>query len=213
MADSTSVCNQALAELGSTLIQSFQDGTSVSTLCGEIYPDTMTSVLEAHPWNWATRRVWLSQLAETPPFGWNYQYSVPPDYLKARGTDQDDHWSSPRAWTIELNALGHQVIVSNQDALGIVYTARVEDVNLWSPLARQVLVKMLASRLAKPLTGQMSVVEEKLKEALLLLAQAKMSDGREGTPQVLHRPARLWAARQSHAGVWPYLRPPGPNDP
>jgi hypothetical protein len=213
MASPVSICNQALAELGSTLISSFDEGTSVATLCGELYPDTRDSTLEAHIWNFATRRVMLAQLVDTPPFGWAYQYSMPADYLKARGTDQEDRWSTPRTWAVELNALGHQVIVSNQATLGIVYTARVEDLNLWSPLARQVLVKLLASRLAKPLTGQNSVEQLKLQEMGALLLEAKKSDGREGTPQRLRLPGRLYAARRAHSGVWPYTFVPHPDDP
>lgn len=200
MPDPTSVCNEALGELGHSPIFSFTDGTSISTLCGEHYPTSRDATLELAPWNFAKRRVWLARLADAPPFGWASMYSLPPDYIKARGTDQDEECFGPPGWDIEINDLGHRVVVSNEERVGLVYTARIEDLNLWSPLARQVLVKMLASRLAKAITGQNSTQEQKLKEMVGMLSEGKRSDGREGTPKVLAIPPRMGIARHARGG-------------
>jgi hypothetical protein len=127
-------------------------------------------------------------------------YSLPTDpyCLVVRSTDQDN--TIP--YEVGLDSLKHRVLYSNQGAVSISYTARIEDLNLWSPLAIQVLVKLLASRLAKAITGQSSLQESKIKEAYALLPEAKRSDGREGTPKIIHRPVGLIAARHRLGGGW-----------
>jgi hypothetical protein len=200
MPDPIGVCNQALGELGAAPILSFQDGTSVATLCSQLYADTRDAVLSLHPWNFCTVYVALARLVETPPFGWLYMYSLPtqPYCLTVRSTDQDN--TVP--YEIGLDSQGHRVLLSDQGTVSISYTARIEDLNLWSPLAVQVLVKMVAGRLAKAITGQSSVAELKIKEAYALLPEAKRSDGREGTPKIIHRPVGLIAARHRLGGGW-----------
>jgi hypothetical protein len=200
MPDPTSVCNEALGELGQAPIFSFHDDTSISTLCGQIYPTARDATLEMYPWNFATRRTWLARLAEPPAFGWSYAFGLPPDYLKARGTDHDHRSGGYMDFAIELDETGHRVLLSNQQRVGLLYTAHVDDLNLWSPLAEQVLVKVLAGRLAKAITGQGGTAELKLKEAIGLLAEARHSDGREGTPNILRIPPRLLASRLTQGG-------------
>lgn len=206
MYDATSLCNEALGELGHSPIFSFTDGTSISTLCGTIYPGTLTEVLTMHPWNFSKRRAWLVRLVEAPPFGWRYAFTLPPDYLVARGTNRDEDFFGPPGWDVEVNADGHRVVVSNEERVGLVYHAHVEDLNLWSPLARQVLVKLLAARLSKAITGQNSTAERFLKEAVGLLSEGRRSDGREGTPKTVTLPPRMAIAR--HATGYASLRYP-----
>lgn len=196
MSSPVSVCNQALGELGETLLTSLDEGTSPALLCNEHYPAARDMTLDLHPWNWATRRVRLALSADTPAFGYDYQYLLPTDpyCLTVR---QVDPAGTP--WEVELDALGHRVLLSDETGVGIVYTARVEDLNLWSPLALQVLVKVLASKLAKPLTGQSSVEELKWKEALALLPEAQHRDGKEGAPRQLTAPSTLVVVRRHRA--------------
>lgn len=204
MADPISVCNQALGELGSAFISSFTDQTSISTLCGTLYPDARDMTAELHPWNWCKKRVTLARLADAPAWGWQYQYTLPPDYLKVREVHPQH-----TPWDIEVNAQEVRVLVSNESQIGITYTFRVVDLNLWSPTALQVLVKVMASKLAKPITGQNSTEEQKLKEGLALLPEARASDGREGYPRRLALPNAMIVGRHRSAssGVWPYFTP------
>lgn len=198
--DPIAACNQALIELGSRLITSFDDGTSVSTVCGQVYPDTRDEVLQLAPWNFATTFAVLALSADTPAMTWAYQFPLPtnPYCLQVRQTDRDA-WVQ---WEIGLDAAGHRVLFSDEAAVSIEYTARVVDLNLWSPLAGQVLVKMLAARLAKVVTGQNSTEELKLKEALALLPEAKTKDAQEGAPRLLRRSGRLVHARLGGSAWW-----------
>ena len=207
MSDATSVSNEALGELGHRPIQAFTDGTTTSNLCAALFPVARDMTLELHPWNWSVKRIWLARLADAPPFGWTYAYALPPDYIKARGTNMDDQMSAGADWDIELDAMGNRVLLSHQGQVGLVYTARIEDLNLWTPLALQVLVKILAARLAKPITGQNALAELKLKEAYTLLPEARKSDGREGTPRVLRANHGIRLGRQASGGGLPLRYP------
>jgi hypothetical protein len=77
-----------------------------------------------------------------------------------------------------------------------VYTARIEDLTSWSALARQVLVKMLAHKLAKT----DGLTKSKLQEALGLLPVAQRRDEKEGTPFVLAPNRTLVLARHRMGG-------------
>lgn len=202
MPDPVSVCNQALAQLGSTLITSFTDGTSVSTLCGQIYPEARDAVLTMHPWNFTHVLTTLARSAEAPAWKWVYQYPLPttPYCLVVREVDPE---GTP--WEVALNAEGHRVLLSDETTISIGYTSRVEDLNLWQPLALQVLVHVLASRLAKPITGQNSTAEYHAKLAFSLLPQAQKTDGQEAYPRYARISTALVQARHhSTGGVWPY---------
>lgn len=207
MSDPTSICNQAIAELGggefgAPRIQGFTDGTSLSTLCGEFYPDARDMVLELHPFNFATAYAVLGRSPDTPAMKWRYQYLLPtnPYCIKVRGTDE----GAGAEFEVGTDTSGHRVLFSDQSTVSIEYTKRVDDLGSWSPLALQVLIKVLASKLAKPLTGQSSLVQLKMQEALALLPEARGSDGREGSPFVLRPNRTLTHARHSWSGTFPY---------
>lgn len=199
MSDSTSVCNEALAELGSTFIQGFTDGTSLSTLCGQLYPTARDQVLELHVWNFATAFARLGRSPDTPAMRWQYQYALPtqPWCIKVRGTDR-----SNAKFEVGMDAQGNRVLYSDESVVTIEYTARVEDLGAWSPLALQVLAKIMASKLAKPLTGQNSTAQMKWQEAISLLPEARSSDSREGSPQTLRANTALLVRRRGWGGTW-----------
>lgn len=199
MADEIGVVNQALAELGEGFIQSFQDGTSVANLCAVLYPDARDETLELHPWNFAMFQARLAR-GDTPPvLGWRYQYPLQtnPWCIKVRATDQ----GNGARFEIGMDQFYGRVLYSDQPEVAITYTGRVQDLGVWAPLALQILLKLLASKLAKPLTGQNSLAELKLKEALNLIPEARASDGREGAPFRLRANSRLTLARHRHGGV------------
>ena len=207
MSDPISTCNEAIVELGggefgAPRLLSFADGTSLSTICGEMFPGARDMALSMHPWNWASVRKTLSRSPDTPDFGWQYMYQLPtePYCLKVRATNYDPG----DRWEVGTDVYNGRVIYSDRPSLGIVYTRRVEDLTSWDAIALQVLIKVIASKLAKPLTGQNSLTELKLREAYSLLPEAKHADGREGTPAVLTPNTALTLARQRHGGTFPY---------
>jgi hypothetical protein len=207
MVDAISLCNQAIGEcgggeLGAPRIQSFVDGTSLSTLCGEFYPDARDMTLELAPWNFAMAMARLARSPDTPVMKWTYSYLLPtePWCIRVRGTDQ----GNGAHFEIGTDASGHRVLFSDERNVSIEYTKRVEDLGSWSPLALQVLIKLLASKLAKPLSGSSALADQKLKEAYTLIPEAKGSDGREGSPYRLRPNRTLVFARHASGGRTPW---------
>lgn len=196
--DPVNVSNQALGQLGGAFIQAFDEGTSLATLCGQTYPGVRDEVLELHPWNFAAFQSRLPLLAQDPVMTWRYMYALQTDpwCIKVRGTDE----GSGAKFEVAMDRLAGRILYSNRANLAITYTGRVDDLGSWSPLAVQVLICLMASKLAKPLTGQNSLTELKYKEALTLLPQAQSSDGREGSPFRLRPNTRLTSARHGHTG-------------
>lgn len=204
MASPVDVCNQAIGELGggdrtTPRISSFTDGTSLSTECALHYDSARDMALEMHPWNFAYAQAVLQRHTDTPVMKWQYMYHLPtsPWCIKVRGTDQDPG----DCWEVGINANEERMLYSNRSSVSIEYTARVENLNIWSPLAMQVLVKVMASKLAKFLTGQNSLTELKLKEAQMLIPEAKGSDAREGTPYKLAPNTTMTYARHAGGGT------------
>lgn len=201
MADPTSVSNGALGELGATLITSFDEQTSLALLCRTHFADARDMALELHPWNFAGSRATLVQSPDTPACDWQYQYRLPsgprPPYcIKVRGTEQGNN----DKFEVGLDEAGERVLFSDRQNVKISYTSRVENLAIWSPLAIQVLIKVLAGKLAKAVTGQNSTERLKYEEALGLLPEARSSDGREGTPVVIAPSTILTRSRHRWGG-------------
>lgn len=206
MADPTSVTNEALIELHEALIDSLDSTTPMANRARLVYPEVRDTVLETHPWNFAAARADLSRSDITPANGWQYQYPLPtgagwhaPPYcLMVRGTHLDPDGPP---WEVGSDPTDGRVLWTDLECVSISYTARIESLSDWSALARQVLVKILASKLAKT----DALAKAKIQEAFALLPVAKRKDVSEGTPLHLRPNRLLWAARQRQGNASPYV--------
>ena len=155
-----------------------------------------------------------------PPFPWLYEYAVPtvPKCLKARyivpqlpgqtattvplttgpqtvlpafsGAN-----TPPFILSSDVDANGKQisVILTNQLAALLVYTARIEDPELWDPRFVEAAVMLLAAWIASPVNGSMQQAAKCTTMAQTLVMQARISDGDEGTSQVDLTPDWIFA--------------------
>lgn len=210
--DRVSVCNQAIIDVGggefaSPLLQAFEEQTDLGAICRECYPDALDMALESHAWNWANFYARLGkhpdEFERVKPTPWTHMYLLPTDpwCLKVRHTVRQ-RYREEDAFEVGADSTYGRVLYSDDDPVTIAYTGRVENLNVWSPLARQVLIKVLASKFAKPIAGQNSLTQLKLQEAAALLAAAQNSDGREGSPIVLAANYRLVRSRYGRTGAW-----------
>jgi hypothetical protein len=191
VSDPTTICNDALAELGQHPIDSLDAGTQLSNTCRLMYPDARDAVLTMAVWHFARFLARLTRSDVIPAFKWDAQYLLPttPYCLKVLLTSAVN--SAPYEIGAYFNTTTHateRVLWSNETSLSIEYVGRVEDLSSWSHVALQVLVKMLASKLAKALTGQTALAEEKLKEATTLLQLAIAGQEAEDNPVQLYEP-------------------------
>lgn len=151
----TALCNIALDHLGEAPIVSMNDDRLAASACLRHYAECRDKVLRSHRWNFATKRVALSRLAARPAFGWSYQYELPADFMRAtevNGSEAGDVVSGE--WLIEGRA-----ILTNEEAVNLVYVRRVTDVSLFDSLFVDALAVKLAIALSETLRGSTGKTE------------------------------------------------------
>lgn len=207
MASEIDICNLALSHLGDTATVASLDppeGSVQAEHCARFYSIARDSLLEMHPWGFATRRIQLAQLGTGWP-EWDYSYAQPSDALNIIAVlppDATDDYSQglsnvplsaggsyvPKAFSCEIDSNGADVIYTDQEDAVLRYTALVSDTTKFSPLFVMALSWHLASMLAGPIIkGDAGAAEAKRCASMMqaFLSKATESDAgqRRITPQ------------------------------
>lgn len=159
------VCNQALGNVGDggvvTAIDP-PDGSTEAAQCARFYPLARDGLLEAREWAFATRRVPLVALAESPVDAWDFAYGVPGDCLKVRGVYlPDDPTETPQDYVLEATVDGLVIYTDAEDAM-VRYVVRVVDPRRWPATFRTALGWQLAGMLAGALLrGKAAVLAQR----------------------------------------------------
>lgn len=210
------ICNLALGYLGdSATVASIAppEGSAQARHCARFYPMALALMLEAHEWNFITKRVELALLTECYAPGWRFAYAHPSnansiisvipkhryqgfenwrswDRAFEFERDERERW---RDFQIEMDAQNRQVILSNVcDAIARYTTTQVQP-GMFPALFSDALAWKLASMLAGPLLkGEVGAAESKrcLEMFVPTLGQAKEQDAnqRHDAP----RPEPVW---------------------
>jgi hypothetical protein len=156
MASNVDICNLALSLIGDVAKVSSitpPDGSVQSERCARYYPMALRSMLELHPWNFATRRVALQQIdtAELPEM-WAYCYGYPANSVRVLHVLPKGEIDTAYAADYDVTTLttGVKVIFSNQVIADCMFIAEVTDTSKFSGLFTDALARLLASRLAGP---------------------------------------------------------------
>ncbi len=181
MASEVSICNIAIIRVGHDPVLSLDDTENKpARLCKILYPEIRDSMLRAHPWNFAIKRVELALSTETPGDDeFAFMHVVPADCLKIL-TVLDDY-----THRVEVNASGAKVIVSNEETQYLRYVSKITDPNLMDPLFRQALSLTIAAALAVPRPENAKLAEGIAAQAEEATKTARTMDAQEGTPQDL----------------------------
>lgn len=183
----TDICNLALAALGdeATVVSiDPPEGSAQADHCAQWYPIARDTVLEAHDWKFASRRI--AGAALTPPTTtWSYAYAKPAGALRIRavlptgaaGDYNEGLTVNEQPFDIETLEDGTEVILTDCENAVIRFTAAAVDPGKFPPLLAQAIVRLLASYLAGPvLSGETGRAESRaqlqLYQAWLLKAQA-----------------------------------------
>jgi hypothetical protein len=176
------ICNIALTRLGNDrVLTALSQANKEGRLCSVHYPVARDAVLQAHPWNFAVRRVDLAVESVTPPFEYTYRYPLPSDCLKVIRTE-DESAGFEDDFRVESTASG-LVLLSDNSAVAIEYLARVEDVALYSPLFVDVLAQRIAAELAPAFADSASMAQQLWQIYEAKLREARSVDAQEGTPR------------------------------
>jgi microcystin-dependent protein len=180
MASETAIANQALSRLGETGISSF-DANTPNAITVRLHYDTVRdSLLRAHPWNFATGRAELTQLATTPDFGWAYQYQLPSDWLRLSTLNGTEAKLAEVLYTIE----GEKLLTDTSEAK-VTYVKRVTDTTLFDALFVDVLILRLAAAIAIDVTQSKTKRDEMLAGAERMLNEGRFVDANETDTRTL----------------------------
>lgn len=210
MASDVDICNEALSHLGdSATVSSISppEGSAQAEHCARFYPSCLATLLEMHNWAFSMRRATLAQVANTSST-WAYAYAQPnncvniiavldpdaPDDISApsRGNsypyDQVPGIYTPQDFSPESSASGDEIILTNQANAVVRYTVLVTDTSKFTPLFKETLGWMLASKLAGPVlkgdAGRKAALQC-MQTAMMWFGRATDSDAssRKVTPQ------------------------------
>jgi hypothetical protein len=211
MASETDICNIALAHLGdSATVASIDppEGSAQAEHCQRFYPIARDSLLEMHPWGFATRRKALARLSSSPS-AWAYCYALPADMINAltvlspEASDDGliDGAVSGQAFVIESNSDGVDVLYTNQPLAVLRYVARVTDTTRFSPLFVKCLARALAALLAGPVIKGDAGIS-------MAVQQEVIAFGRDGKSGIFGQAAasdagdRRSLVRDNHQAPW-----------
>jgi hypothetical protein len=183
----TELANLALAKIGSATIRSIDDTTVKEAVLAKLhFGQARDEVLRAHFWGFACAVLAIDEeaagdsltfAAEIVP--WAAAYAVPADFLKLRAVLRPDGSQIDKFDLRRVNA--KRCLVTNVTG-GILlhYVARVVDPGEFDPLFASALVTLLASKLARAISGS-DAMEGQLRGIYVNedLPAARMADGQD----------------------------------
>lgn len=161
-------------------------------------------------------------LLPTPPIPWLYEYGYPDDCLKVRfvipspqlpastsplmtnvgvTTQPIVQTGLPFVPAIDTDQNNNQVrvILTNACMAQAVYTARIDNVDLWDPMLQNAVIGALGAWLCSPVNGSDDRKKMAIAMAAGLIQQARISDGNEGITTTDHIPDWMQART---SGFW-----------
>lgn len=151
-----SIANLALASMGSTPIQSFDDATPAGSNCKMFYPLVMRGLFAEYPWAFArdTRPLNSLNMTELPdgalPSGWRYAYALPADMIGPPEKFLANRRLPDRPEThFEVQ---NQIVYSDQSALWVVAMFYVDEAS-WPDYFVTAAVACLTAEIYPFITG------------------------------------------------------------
>jgi hypothetical protein len=178
------IANNALHLLGHDGITTIHEDTKEGKLCKFFYAVAKASTLRSHPWNTATVREMIPEIAidEMPVYeaklGFQHVYQLPPTCLRVIQVDENLRSCNNTWWKVEGSRL-----YTTSPITYITYISDIDDIR--DPMLQEAITYKLASALAFPITGdpQAAVVYTQLYEARV--REAKAVDGLEGRSEMM----------------------------
>ena len=195
----TDICNLALDMLAEAPIGDITDDRRIARWFNRNYDNAREVALRSNPWKFAIERVELTVEPTTPVFGWEHEYVLPADCLRAL----------PLQWGGEYNAAalkyqfeGNKILINVSDTLQVRYIKDITDVTLMTSDFQLFLAASLAQRMAHWLTGKSNyaaIAKEAAQDALM---NAYNTDAIEEAPEEAHDNDYL-TIRGTHSDYYP----------
>lgn len=172
-----SICTTALLLVGANEIETFTDSTREARICDQLYQTTKQSLLQTHPWKFSLAftelaRTDLATTSSEYEFGYLYEYTLPPDFLRLIKKDglQNDY-----------RIVGSK-LYSNDSDVHILYQYDVSETKFPAYFTRALEIKM-AELLAAALIQDETQVQIWAGLSRQELIRAKNIDGTQSPPE------------------------------
>lgn len=195
-----SICNLALDHLAEDAITVITPPvTETEKACARAYPLARRLLLTKHPWNFARKRVLVARSGSVPAFDFSDKYPQPDDCLRVLWL-QDA--TGKRYHNDDFDYEGRDILVDSGGAspIQLYYVADITEVKLWSATFTDLLVLLLASKLAFKIAGKKSEVQRL--DALFDkdYAEAMSINAMERPPHIIDSQPTLTARRNAGRG-------------
>ncbi len=176
-ASPVTVASEALGQLGRSPIQDLDNTDDpVCVQAKQYFGSLLQSMLRDHDWNFASEYAELAQDATPPLADFAFAYPLPADYVAVRAVNGNTR----AVWKINGRRL-----FSDDGTMKIRYTRWVDIPNEWNGDFRQALTTYLAVRLAPALNVDKEKADILYRLYSLQLADAKATDGIEGSTEII----------------------------
>lgn len=179
------VCNLTLSLLGNKdTISNIDTPTNDKELIFALWYDISRKfILKSLMPNFALTRVTVSQLVETPDFGYSFFYEYPTTALRVFGVGNVE--DKENNFTIERTTAGVKAIAHDTDyttGMPIRIVTDVTDINSWSPEAILLLAKYMGAHTALQITQDVAKSVKLLKELPGEISAASGLNAQENIP-------------------------------
>lgn len=160
MASNVEIANRALTKIGAKRIIALTDNTKEAREVNSMFSIVRDAELRKYNWRFSIKRAALAAHADTPVFGFSYQYRTPADCLKILevgdyypGADLTDYVGSDTSAYAYENGF---ILTDYAAPLNLRYVARIEDPTMFDALFVEAFACKLAMELAEPITQSTS---------------------------------------------------------
>ncbi len=165
------IVNKALAKLGLREIDDLNGQEESARVANNLFGSVRDYELATYPWAFAIKRASLPALADTPAFGYKFQYALPEDFLRLEGIYNQDILGRD-AYDLE----GNTILTNLKAPLLIRYISRNLDQTKWPPYFVEAFACRLAYEMCERLKQDPSRKNTLMQEYQLVIAAAKRSN-------------------------------------
>ena len=160
--DKIEICNMSLSRIGASPIEALTEASEAARKCSQFYEHDRRVVLRRYPWPWATRRVELAAMVDSPQ-DYLYAYRYPADCCYLRKIFS----VAPNGRFVPLPDVRYKIVsdesglvlYTNEPRVVAEYTADVKDAALFDELFCEALSWKLAASIAFKLTGAEQIAQ------------------------------------------------------
>lgn len=170
-----SICNSAIIKVGGDIITSITEDKKSAKILNAVYAQIRDEVLRSRNWNFAMKRATMTPTANTPPYEYDYEFSLPMDCLRVVDIE-NEYFDENFDFTIE-----GETLLCNEASINFRYIFRNEDESSYDPMFAECLAWRLAQEIAYAITQSAQMEDQMKKRYSEALAYASSTDSIEGT--------------------------------